>query len=175
MVQLLSLKPACLTPVVSHVELQFAFATPPGVAHFSHAEMDANASLILSHKKLGDVAAHQLSQALKQNAALTSADLSGNKLTDKGIRVIIAALLQNPTLCVLNLEDNPKVTASGVKELCDALQRNTNLTSIKLNCKAFEEHAATISSYLQDNVRLHTVFLSGPCPLGEINSVVCRL
>ena len=79
-----------------------------------------------------------LSEALKVNASLTSADLSSNNLgldqnydpDSTGIEAIAAALNVNASITNLNLEDN-EIGKDGAVALGKALEVNASLKSLK--------------------------------------------
>ena len=58
------------------------------------------------HKKLENIDALCIGEALKTNTTLTELDLSNNNITDSGMGAILAALKTNNTLRVLDLRNN---------------------------------------------------------------------
>ena len=58
------------------------------------------------HKKLENIDALCIGEALKTNTTLTELDLSNNNITDYGMGAILAALKTNNTLRVLDLRNN---------------------------------------------------------------------
>jgi Ran GTPase-activating protein (RanGAP) involved in mRNA processing and transport len=77
--------------------------------------------------------AQAISDVLKRGKSLTSVDLHGNNISDKGAQELATALKTNVTLQHLNLERND-INENGAKQFIDALQSNPhhNLTILNL-------------------------------------------
>jgi hypothetical protein len=68
--------------------------------------------------------------------SLTSLDLSCNRITDKGGRALLSALIEaNTSLWELDLAKNPKITKGTITLIQDALEDNRTLALEKLKLK----------------------------------------
>lgn len=91
-------------------------------------------SVILHNCELGDLVADPLSVLIKTSPQLEHIDISSNFFEYRGLWIICRSLHDNNSLRTINMSDNPfgKKNDSG-SLLKKALERNTNLQSIKLS------------------------------------------
>lgn len=89
--------------------------------------------LRLSNNKFNDVSAEALSLFFyKQVCQIRKIDLSNNKITSKGARLIFQAIKQNLFLTHLNLEDNILLGNGNLRELEHFFNNNQVLTNLNL-------------------------------------------
>jgi Ran GTPase-activating protein (RanGAP) involved in mRNA processing and transport len=78
-----------------------------------------------------------LADAFRVNGALTSLDISNNRMGDDGVKLICEALKQNSSLKVLDLNASytrgGEIGPQGAQYLADMLSVNGGLTSIKMS------------------------------------------
>jgi len=78
-----------------------------------------------------------LADAFRVNGALTSLDISNNRMGDDGVKLICEALKQNSSLKVLDLNASytrgGEIGPQGAQYLVDMLSVNGGLTSIKMS------------------------------------------
>jgi len=72
-----------------------------------------------------------LADFIEFNTAITSLNLSGNKISDDAVFHIAPALKLNKTICNLNLSNN-EITDKCLEALCDVLTNNRCLTELSL-------------------------------------------
>ncbi|XP_077953357.1 uncharacterized protein LOC144390794 isoform X2 [Gasterosteus aculeatus] len=85
-------------------------------------------SLSMCDSKLKS-AMHGLLSALGGHAALTEVDISGNNIGDTGAKMLAKALMTNTRLRTLTWDRN-NVTAKGLQDVADALERNFTLLHV---------------------------------------------
>ena len=83
----------------------------------------------LSNKKISDVGATAVAQALHHNSILWELDLSNNSVSDAGATAIAQALHHNSTLEKLDLSNN-SISDVGVTAIAQALHHNSRLHSL---------------------------------------------
>ena len=90
-------------------------------------------ALWLAHNEIGPIGASLIAEGLRGNTTLETLELSGNRLSDKGVNHLTQALLDdNTTLKKLYLGTNG-ITDRGVQYLAHFLQNNRTLTRLDLS------------------------------------------
>ncbi|CAO3563710.1 unnamed protein product [Mortierella alpina] len=90
---------------------------------------------------------------------LTSLDLSGNSIGDKGAQALSEALKINSTVTTLNLGSN-SIGANGAQALSEALKTNSTLTTLRLSFSTIgDKGAQALSEALKTNSTLTTLDL----------------
>ncbi|CAF3993437.1 unnamed protein product [Rotaria magnacalcarata] len=92
---------------------------------------DALSTLDLSQNKIGDEGAQHIANALNTKKILTTLNLSVNNIGDEGARHIANALSNNKTLTTLDLHKN-QIGAKGAQRVANALDNNKALTTLDL-------------------------------------------
>uniref|UniRef100_A0A671NTJ9 NACHT LRR and PYD domain-containing protein n=2 Tax=Sinocyclocheilus anshuiensis TaxID=1608454 RepID=A0A671NTJ9_9TELE len=150
-----------LLPVIKEsrsVQLSDCGITDKGCAALVSA-LSSNPShlreLNLSDNNLGDSAVKQLSGVLHNpHCKLEILKLRNCGVTDKGCAALASALISNPShLRQLDLTDNRNISASGVKQLSDALQNpQCKLEKLWLiNCGVSDEGCSALALVLKTN------------------------
>mmetsp|Transcript_24650 Transcript_24650/g.44730 ORF Transcript_24650/g.44730 Transcript_24650/m.44730 type:complete len:1868 (-) Transcript_24650:3021-8624(-) len=85
-----------------------------------------------------DISAQILADSLRANQAVTSLDLSNNKVTDVGGQALALMLRSNTTLLDLNLENNELSTCAF--EFITTMKANTSLRALNLKQNKFKEY-----------------------------------
>ncbi|KAJ6255577.1 hypothetical protein M0813_11137 [Anaeramoeba flamelloides] len=104
-----------------------------GIQALSEAlkENQALTSLNLSYNQIGDEGTQALSEGVKENQALTNLNLSRNQIGAEGMKDLSETLKVNQTLICLDLRRN-KIGSKGIKYLSHALKINQTLTQLDL-------------------------------------------
>lgn len=87
--------------------------------------------LSLEKNKLDDKCMDSLGRYIQEYQTLRTLTLSGNQITDEGIKVLIPYLTGNGTLNSLFISDHREITDESVRLLCDIIHK-TVLTSVNL-------------------------------------------
>ncbi|EGC32327.1 hypothetical protein DICPUDRAFT_49642 [Dictyostelium purpureum] len=115
----------------------------------------------LEKNDLGDAGIIPISKALKQQAIVSSLDLSCNNITSAGIKELCQGIANNKYLMYLKLDNNP-IGNEGFKAICDVLKsKECVLKSIYLSeCNITHRGMHYFVDALQFNRSLETIHLN---------------
>jgi serine/threonine protein kinase len=140
---------------------------------------ESTTRLSLSHSKVADEGAVDISEVLKTNKSLVELNLSDNMIETKGVLAICGALKVNNTLEVLDLynteddrDDNylNKVECEGTKAIGELLKVNNSLVSLSLTGNEIREGVRFICEGLINNKTLKELSL-GNCEINDTKSL----
>ncbi|CAF1638317.1 unnamed protein product [Adineta ricciae] len=118
-------------------------------------------TLDLTRNKIGDLGAGDLAKTLLSNKTLITLDLQWNEIGAQGARDLANALFSNKTLTTINLEYN-KIGAQGALDLANALLSNKTLTTLNLRSNGIgPQGALDLANALHSNSTLTTLYLEG--------------
>lgn len=105
--------------------------------------------------------------AMQHNCTLTSLLLGGNRMGNRGARLIAAGLAKNKKLLMLNLADN-SIGVDGAVAIARSLMINSTLQHLDLTKNRCQSHGAEeIGAALKQNSSLKTLLLGANFLLGE--------
>ena len=126
---------------------------------------DSVDTLDLSGKNLGVASAVVIASCISINGALTSVDLRGNKLRDKGWGAIFAAICHNKDSKISAMDaSSENISPAGVKLIAEALRTSVTggLTKVSLAKNELgEEGTKAICEALEQNKTLKELDISG--------------
>jgi len=145
---------------IKSLDLSFNLIDGGGLIHIAELlRLNSIYHLNLSGNNFSNGIKH-LSKSLRKNTTLTSLNLSGTKLQEKGTKVLSKALKENKFLNDLNLSGN-YIGNEGIKLLTDSLEQNTSLKKLKLNGNKFNQSGALlIINFLKFNTSITEINLS---------------
>lgn len=86
------------------------------------------------HCGIGNDGAIALADGIGKSKSLETLVMDGNSIGDAGCQALAAALGRTSTLCVLSLQQNFRITATGATALEEALRHaNLSLEALRLN------------------------------------------
>eukprot|EP00903_Cladosiphon_okamuranus_P010296 g9745.t2 len=113
------------------------------------------ASLVLQGNLIDDDLMRMLMTGLIRNSTITYLDVSHNKITNHGTRLLSKLLGENSVLSSLNLADNQQIHAEGGRYIGRALRSNTSLVSLNLRLNRLtDEGSRMLLEGLHDNPTL---------------------
>ena len=116
--------------------------------------------LNLSRNKISDDGAKIISEYIKSHTYLLELNLSMNAINDDGARDIAEAICVNTVLQKLNLSNN-HITSEGARKIAEAIQANTTLCTLNIsNAKISDDGAVAISNSLRCNNSLQSLNIS---------------
>ena len=116
--------------------------------------------LILYIKKITNVGAKKIGEAIQVNTALQILDIDSNRISDDGAAAISDGLKSNNSLQELNMSNN-EITSEGAKKIGKAIKVNTTLQKLHIDINRIsDDGAAAISDGLKSNNSLQELNMS---------------
>ena len=123
-------------------------------------EDDTLQELNLSHNKITSEGAKMIGEAIKENKILQKLDIRGNSISDDGAAAISDGLKCNISLQKLDMSSN-KITNEGAKMIGKAIKVNTTLRKLDIDGNSIsDDGAAAISDGLKCNISLQELNMS---------------
>ena len=110
-------------------------------------------------KRITNVGAKKIGEAIQVNTTLQKLDIRGNTISDDGAAAISDGLKCNNSLQVLNISSN-NITSEGAKKVGEAIKMNTTLRKLYINKNIISDVGlAAISDSLKSNNSLQELYM----------------
>ena len=123
-------------------------------------EDDTLQELNMSNNRITNEGAKMIGEAIKVNKTLQKLDISNNSISDDGAAAISDGLKCNISLQELNMSDN-QIANEGAKMIGEAIKVNKTLQKLDISGKSIsDDGAAAISDGLKCNISLQELYMS---------------
>ena len=123
-------------------------------------EDDTLQELNLSHNKITSEGAKMIGEAIKENKILQKLDIRGNSISDDGVAAISDGLKCNISLQELDMSFN-NITSEGAKMIGEAIKVNKILQKLDIHSNSIsDDGVAAISDGLKCNISLQKLNMS---------------